>query len=314
MREFDACGIGFVADAQGRASRAIVAAALHGLACVKHRGAAAADGLTSDGCGVLTPIPAGPVRGGQRGHRPLRAGRRRHDPGRGRLCRRGRRGGRLAQARDRRHRPRPHGGRDAARDPPGGHRSADGQSFQRRGHGLPDPPPPDRCRRPLRRVLLLPDRRLQEPGRRRPPGRLLPGPRRPPVRGRLHHLPPAVLDQHAAHLGTGPALPQPVPQRRDQRHPGQPEPHAGPVDAGHRRGRPRRRGPVPAGARRQHVGLGQAGRGPRAAHPGRARHPPRRGHARARGLGARRRPRSRGPRLLPLPLRARWSPGTARPA
>ena len=58
MREFDACGIGFVADAQGRASRAIVAAALHGLACVKHRGAAAADGLTSDGCGVLTPIPA----------------------------------------------------------------------------------------------------------------------------------------------------------------------------------------------------------------------------------------------------------------
>ncbi len=57
MREFDACGIGFVADAQGRPSRDIVAAALHGLACVKHRGAAAADGLTSDGCGVLTPIP-----------------------------------------------------------------------------------------------------------------------------------------------------------------------------------------------------------------------------------------------------------------
>jgi glutamate synthase (ferredoxin) len=57
MREFDACGIGFVADAQGRASRAIVANALHGLACVKHRGAAAADGLSSDGCGVLTPIP-----------------------------------------------------------------------------------------------------------------------------------------------------------------------------------------------------------------------------------------------------------------
>ena len=42
MREFDACGIGFVADVQGRASREIVARALHGLACVKHRGAAAA--------------------------------------------------------------------------------------------------------------------------------------------------------------------------------------------------------------------------------------------------------------------------------
>src|SRR4029453_16128929 len=70
MREFDACGIGFVADAQGRASRAIVANALHGLACVKHRGAAAADGLTSDGCGVLTPLPPAPFRAGNRGIAP----------------------------------------------------------------------------------------------------------------------------------------------------------------------------------------------------------------------------------------------------
>ncbi|CAA9224523.1 MAG: Glutamate synthase [NADPH] large chain [uncultured Acidimicrobiales bacterium] len=52
-----ACGIGFVADAQGRASRQIVEAALEGLACVKHRGAAAADGRTGDGAGVLLPIP-----------------------------------------------------------------------------------------------------------------------------------------------------------------------------------------------------------------------------------------------------------------
>jgi glutamate synthase domain-containing protein 1 len=53
-----ACGIGFVADAHGRSSRAIVEAALDGLACVKHRGAAAADGRTADGAGVLLPIPA----------------------------------------------------------------------------------------------------------------------------------------------------------------------------------------------------------------------------------------------------------------
>ena len=56
-RELDACGIGFVADAQGRSSRAIVAAALGGLACVKHRGAVAADARTADGSGLLVPIP-----------------------------------------------------------------------------------------------------------------------------------------------------------------------------------------------------------------------------------------------------------------
>jgi len=56
--ELDACGIGFVADAQGRSSRAIVEAALNGLACVKHRGAVAADARTADGSGVLVPIPA----------------------------------------------------------------------------------------------------------------------------------------------------------------------------------------------------------------------------------------------------------------
>ena len=57
MQEFDACGIGFVADVKGRSSRLIVDMALDGLACVKHRGALAADALTSDGCGLLTPIP-----------------------------------------------------------------------------------------------------------------------------------------------------------------------------------------------------------------------------------------------------------------
>ncbi|HSL58660.1 MAG TPA: glutamate synthase-related protein [Acidimicrobiales bacterium] len=57
MRELDACGIGFVADVHGRPSRDIVAAALHGLACVKHRGAVAADARSGDGCGLLAPIP-----------------------------------------------------------------------------------------------------------------------------------------------------------------------------------------------------------------------------------------------------------------
>ena len=55
--ERDACGIGFVADAAGRSSRAIVEAALHGLACVTHRGAVAADEKSADGAGLLLPIP-----------------------------------------------------------------------------------------------------------------------------------------------------------------------------------------------------------------------------------------------------------------
>ncbi|HEX8769243.1 MAG TPA: glutamate synthase large subunit, partial [Acidimicrobiales bacterium] len=57
-KELDSCGIGFVADAHGRSSRAIVAAALGGLACVKHRGALAADAKSSDGSGLLVPIPS----------------------------------------------------------------------------------------------------------------------------------------------------------------------------------------------------------------------------------------------------------------
>jgi glutamate synthase (ferredoxin) len=57
LRELDACGIGFVAQSSGRASRDVVTAALGGLACVKHRGAVAADARSSDGSGLLVPIP-----------------------------------------------------------------------------------------------------------------------------------------------------------------------------------------------------------------------------------------------------------------
>ena len=56
--EHDACGIGFVADASGVATRRTVDAALEGLCGVKHRGAVAADARTGDGAGVLLPLPA----------------------------------------------------------------------------------------------------------------------------------------------------------------------------------------------------------------------------------------------------------------
>ncbi|HEX4979623.1 MAG TPA: glutamate synthase large subunit [Acidimicrobiales bacterium] len=54
--ERDACGIGFVADAAGRPSASILAAALGGLANVRHRGALNADQRTADGSGVLVPL------------------------------------------------------------------------------------------------------------------------------------------------------------------------------------------------------------------------------------------------------------------
>ncbi len=56
--ELDSCGVGFVADVRGRASREVVDALLEALRRVKHRGAVAADGKTGDGAGLLLPIPA----------------------------------------------------------------------------------------------------------------------------------------------------------------------------------------------------------------------------------------------------------------
>jgi glutamate synthase (ferredoxin) len=56
--ERDACGIGFVADPSGRASREVVDLLLAGLGGVRHRGATAADRNTGDGAGVLLPLPS----------------------------------------------------------------------------------------------------------------------------------------------------------------------------------------------------------------------------------------------------------------
>ena len=56
-RERDACGVGFVADIEGRRSHEILNNALDALKNLAHRGAVSADGLTGDGAGVLTQIP-----------------------------------------------------------------------------------------------------------------------------------------------------------------------------------------------------------------------------------------------------------------
>ncbi len=57
--EHDACGFGFVADVQGRASHAIVRDALQVLANLEHRGASGSEKDTGDGAGILTQIPHG---------------------------------------------------------------------------------------------------------------------------------------------------------------------------------------------------------------------------------------------------------------
>ncbi|MGI8999996.1 MAG: glutamate synthase large subunit [Candidatus Limnocylindria bacterium] len=54
--EHDACGVGFVADLDGRHAGATVPMALEALAALAHRGARAADDRTGDGAGISIPI------------------------------------------------------------------------------------------------------------------------------------------------------------------------------------------------------------------------------------------------------------------
>ena len=54
--EHDACGVGFVADADGRSRAKVLPLALEGLAALAHRGAFGADGESSDGAGVSLPL------------------------------------------------------------------------------------------------------------------------------------------------------------------------------------------------------------------------------------------------------------------
>ena len=55
--EHDACGVGFIADIQGRRSHRTVQQAVQAVSRLGHRGAIAADRKTGDGAGVLTQLP-----------------------------------------------------------------------------------------------------------------------------------------------------------------------------------------------------------------------------------------------------------------
>ena len=55
--EHDACGVSFVANMKGVASRSIVAMGLGALCNLQHRGATGAEADTGDGAGILIQVP-----------------------------------------------------------------------------------------------------------------------------------------------------------------------------------------------------------------------------------------------------------------
>ncbi|MCA6519867.1 MAG: glutamate synthase subunit alpha, partial [Pseudanabaena sp. M110S1SP2A07QC] len=57
VEERDACGVGFIADKEGRASHKIISNALKALTCMEHRGGCSADQDSGDGAGLMTAIP-----------------------------------------------------------------------------------------------------------------------------------------------------------------------------------------------------------------------------------------------------------------
>ena len=57
LYEASSCGIGWLATLKGEATRKLVELGLRAAACLDHRGAKSADGLTADGAGIMTDIP-----------------------------------------------------------------------------------------------------------------------------------------------------------------------------------------------------------------------------------------------------------------
>src|SRR5262245_59247284 len=56
-REYDACGVGFIADLKGNRSHQLIRDALAILQNLEHRGAVGADPIAGDGAGILIQIP-----------------------------------------------------------------------------------------------------------------------------------------------------------------------------------------------------------------------------------------------------------------
>lgn len=57
LSERGACGVGFIANLDNKASHGIVKDALVALGCMEHRGGCGADNDSGDGSGLMTSIP-----------------------------------------------------------------------------------------------------------------------------------------------------------------------------------------------------------------------------------------------------------------
>lgn len=57
LREFDACGVGFIASLKGEGTHKLIEDALYILQNLEHRGAVGADPTSGDGAGILIQIP-----------------------------------------------------------------------------------------------------------------------------------------------------------------------------------------------------------------------------------------------------------------
>nr|YP_009530795.1 glutamate synthase [Paulinella micropora]AXY63484.1 glutamate synthase [Paulinella micropora] len=57
INEKDACGVGFIAQIQGKRNYWVIQQALLGLSCMEHRGGCGGDGDSGDGAGILCEIP-----------------------------------------------------------------------------------------------------------------------------------------------------------------------------------------------------------------------------------------------------------------
>ena len=68
--EHDACGVSFVVDIKGRATRRIVELAMGALCNLEHRGATGAESDTGDGAGILLQVPDRFLREAEAGHLP----------------------------------------------------------------------------------------------------------------------------------------------------------------------------------------------------------------------------------------------------
>ncbi|CAM9447174.1 unnamed protein product, partial [Discosporangium mesarthrocarpum] len=57
--ERDACGVGFIANPDGKEDHKVIKHGLAALGCMEHRGACLADNVSGDGSGIMTAIPWG---------------------------------------------------------------------------------------------------------------------------------------------------------------------------------------------------------------------------------------------------------------